>query len=94
MWAEAGNGAEAVRFRSPIRDMAGLDGPVLIVHGEADANAPPEQARALDRRLTELGRPHELLLIPAGEHALGRAQIVGPAISFFRRNLTAAPAGE
>jgi dipeptidyl aminopeptidase/acylaminoacyl peptidase len=87
MIAEAGNSEEAIRFRSPIHDMAGLDGPVLIVHGEADARASPEQARALDRRLTELGRAHELLLIPAGEHALGGAQIVPPAIAFFRRYL-------
>ncbi|HEX8364102.1 MAG TPA: prolyl oligopeptidase family serine peptidase [Allosphingosinicella sp.] len=87
MLAEAGSSDETIRFRSPIHDMAGLDGPVLIVHGTADANAPPEQARALDRRLTELGRPHDLLLIPAGEHALGAAQIVPPAIAFFRRSL-------
>ncbi|MEA3042135.1 MAG: hypothetical protein QOC65_1624 [Sphingomonadales bacterium] len=94
MLAEAGNSDEAIRFRSPIHDMAGLDGPVLIVHGEADANAPPDQAHALDRRLTELGRPHELLLIPAGEHALGAAQIVPPAIAFFRRYLGPPPSRE
>jgi dipeptidyl aminopeptidase/acylaminoacyl peptidase len=93
MIAEAGNSDEAIRFRSPNHDMAGLDGPVLIVHGEADANAPPEQARALARRLTELGRAHELLLVPAGEHALGASQIVPPAIAFFRRHLSRTPSG-
>jgi len=90
MIAEAGDSEEAIRFRSPIHDMAGLDGPVLIVHGAADSRAPPEQARALARRLTELGPAHELLLIPAGDHALAAAQIVPPAIAFFQRHLGSA----
>jgi len=90
MIAEAGDSEGAIRFRSPIRDMAGLDGPVLIVHGAADTRAPPEQARALARRLAELGRPHELLLVPEGDHDLGAAQIVSPAIAFFRRHLGSA----
>lgn len=87
MAAEAGLSRAAVRFRSPIRDMAGLDGPVLIVHGEADANAPPAQARALDARLTALGREHELLILPGRDHGLPVADIVGPATAFFTRHL-------
>lgn len=87
MAAEAGLGRAAVRFRSPIRDMAGLDGPVLIVHGADDANAPPAQARALDARLTALGREHELLILPGRDHGLPVADIIGPATAFFTRNL-------
>ena len=89
MSAEAGLGAAAVRFRSPILDMAGLDGPVLIVHGADDANAPPAQARALDARLTALGRAHELLILPGRDHGLPVADIIGPAAAFFTRNLVA-----
>ena len=88
MAAEAGLGAAAVRFRSPIRDMAGLDGPVLIVHGADDANAPPAQARALDARLTALHREHELLILPGRDHGLQVADIIGPATAFFTRYLT------
>jgi dipeptidyl aminopeptidase/acylaminoacyl peptidase len=87
MAAEAGLGRAAVRFRSPIRDMTGLDGPVLIVHGADDANAPPAQARALDARLTALGREHELLILPGRDHGLPVADIIGPATAFFTRNL-------
>jgi dipeptidyl aminopeptidase/acylaminoacyl peptidase len=94
MLAEAGTGGDAVRFRSPIHDMAGLDGPVLIVHGELDESAPPDQARALARRLAELGRPHELVIVPGGGHALGLDAIAGPAVAFFRRHLGAGGAGE
>jgi len=87
MAAEAGMSEEAVRFRSPIRDMEGLDGPVLIVHGADDANAPPAQARALDERLTALGREHELLMLPGRDHALPMADIIVPATAFFTRHL-------
>lgn len=65
MIAEAGISEKAVRFRSPVHDLEGLDGPVLIIHGADDLNAPPEQARALAGRLKQLGRPHELIIIPA-----------------------------
>ena len=94
MLAEAGAGDEAARFRSPIHDMAGLDGPVLVVHGELDESASPEQARALARRLAELGRPHELVIVPGAGHALGLDAIMGPAIPFLRRHLGTGGAGE
>jgi len=94
MLAEAGAGREAARYRSPIHDIAGLDGPVLIVHGELDESASPEQARALARRLAELGRPHELVIVPGRGHALGLEAIMGPAVPFFRRHLGAGGAGE
>lgn len=87
MAAEAGLSEEAVRARSPINDLAGLDGPVLIVHGAEDANAPPAQARALAERLAALGRPHELVIVPGASHALAANDIVVPAIDFFRRHL-------
>lgn len=87
MRAEAGMDVEAIRFRSPIHDLAGLDGPVLIVHGADDANAPPEQARALANMLGEVGREHELILIAGRDHALAVNEIVLPAAAFFQRHL-------
>lgn len=87
MEAEAGLSDEAVRARSPIHDMAGLDGPVLIIHGDQDSNAPPAQARALDERLTALGREHQLILVPGGGHGLSLSDVALPAIEFFTRIL-------
>lgn len=87
MEAEAGLDPDAVRFRSPIHDMDGLDGPVLIIHGTEDANAPPAQATALADRLKALGREHQLILVPGKDHALGMTDIVLPAVEFFRRHL-------
>lgn len=89
MEAEAGLDDEAVKFRSPIEDVAGLDGPVLIVHGAEDRNAPLAQARALADRLKSVGREHELIVIPGRDHALSMADIILPAIEFFKRHLAA-----
>lgn len=89
MEAEAGLDDEAVRFRSPIEDVAGLDGPVLIVHGAEDRNAPLAQAMALADRLKSAGREHELIVIPGRDHALSMADIIVPAIEFFKRHLAA-----
>ncbi len=91
MAAEAGLGEEAVRFRSPVHDLEGLDGPMLIVHGAEDANAPPAQAQALAERLAALGRPHQLIIVPGGTHALSMNDIITPAAEFFRRHLASAP---
>ena len=87
MLAEAGLGDEAVRFRSPIHDIAGLDGPVLILHGENDANASPDQARALAARLCAAGRPHRLIIVPGRDHGLPLADVFVPAAAFFREHL-------
>ena len=87
MKTESGLDAEAIRFRSPIEDMSGLDGPVLIVHGAADVNAPPAQAEALAARLEALHKPHELILVPDKDHGLAMADIITPAIAFFTRYL-------
>ncbi|MDP8914186.1 MAG: alpha/beta fold hydrolase [Pseudomonadota bacterium] len=92
MVEETGMTEEAVRFRSPIHDVEGLDGPVLIVHGADDLNAPPEQARALADRLRKLGRPHELIIIAGGTHSLSVNDIATPAIGFFQRHLSAGTA--
>ena len=87
MAAEAGLGWEAVRFRSPIHDLAGLDGPVLIVHGAEDAHAPPAQARALAERLRQQQHAHELIMVPGKGHALAMDDIIAPAIRFFTMEL-------
>jgi dienelactone hydrolase len=42
--------------------------PVLLVHGDRDASADIEESRRLARRLAELKRPVELLVIRGGVH--------------------------
>lgn len=87
MQSEAGLSEEAIRFRSPVEDVDGLDGPVLIIHGELDKNAPPAQAYRLHDRLTAVGREHQLMIIPGGTHSLGMNDVVVPAVEFFSKHL-------
>lgn len=42
--------------------------PILMLHGDQDKVIPKEQSDAFDRKLTELGIPHEYHVIPGGGH--------------------------
>jgi dipeptidyl aminopeptidase/acylaminoacyl peptidase len=81
---EAGTSPEAIRARSPIRDVAAIAGPVLIIHGEDDTNAPLAQAKALDAALTRAGKRHQLVVVPAKGHALETSDIAETAVPFLR----------
>jgi dipeptidyl aminopeptidase/acylaminoacyl peptidase len=59
---------------SPISYTANVTTPVLILHGENDANVPVGQAMYFHRALTHFGAEHELVLYPRENHAFtGRA---------------------
>jgi fermentation-respiration switch protein FrsA (DUF1100 family) len=50
---------------------------ILILHGENDANVPPEAAERIDAALAEAGHPdHTLLIYPELGHSLGPAPTV------------------
>ena len=44
--------------------------PVLILHGEDDWRVKVSQAKKLSKKLIELGKVHELVIFPKGDHAL------------------------
>lgn len=51
------------------RALLAFQGPILVVHGTADASTPVESARELARRFLEAGRSNlELRLDPGGQH--------------------------
>lgn len=51
------------------RALLAYQGPILVVHGTADASTPVESARELERRFLEAGRGNlELRLDPGGQH--------------------------
>jgi dipeptidyl aminopeptidase/acylaminoacyl peptidase len=62
---------EIVRTRSAMRWAERIDAPVLIMHGGADDGMPVSQSRRLDARLTELGKPHELIIFEGEGHVIG-----------------------
>lgn len=77
--------------------------PVLILHGMADTIVDREQSIALDKRLTELGVPHELILLPGIGHTFDLETWSGkplpvdlrPAvIAFFDRHLRGGKQGD
>ena len=57
-----------LRRASPFWQAKSIRAPVLLVHGDRDASADIEESRRLARRLSELKRPVELLVIRGGGH--------------------------
>ena len=84
---ETGLDEAALRERSPLFAMEKLACPVLILHGEKDQNAPVDQAKRLDQRLTELKKPHEVKLFPEAGHDLGMSNVLEATGDFFTRML-------
>ncbi|HYF10113.1 MAG TPA: alpha/beta fold hydrolase [Candidatus Paceibacterota bacterium] len=73
---ETGGTPEAYRLRSSVGRMNSLRCPLLILHGDSDDVVSVEQALLLDRKLLELGKEHETVVVKGGRHHIG-----GPAIS-------------
>jgi dienelactone hydrolase len=57
-----------LRRASPFWQAKSIRAPLLLVHGDRDASADIEESRRLARRLAELKRPVELLVIRGGVH--------------------------
>jgi dipeptidyl aminopeptidase/acylaminoacyl peptidase len=86
MKAETGMTEEAIRQRSSILRMENLKCPVLILHGEKDANVPVSQALLLRDRLTSLRKDFEIKLFPDREHGIG-PEVSTLTLDFFKRKL-------
>jgi dienelactone hydrolase len=82
-----------LRRASPLRQAQSLEAPVLLVHGGRDRSASVEESRRLAQRLTEMGRPVELLLIPGAGHVFNfrdrdQARVAWDAtVAFLDRHL-------
>jgi dipeptidyl aminopeptidase/acylaminoacyl peptidase len=90
MEQESGMSREAIEQRSSILRMKELRCPVLILHGEKDANAPVSQALLLRDRLTELKKDFEIKVIPDKGHGLGLQDVFVNSVDFFKRKLMVA----
>ena len=56
-------------FKKMPIDWNNLRGPILLIYGENDKGVPPEQGRALEKQLKELGKDVELVIYPGVGHA-------------------------
>src|SRR5262249_13580842 len=59
---------EVYRRNSLLDDAASLDRPLLIIHGLADDNVVAAHSLRLSQRLTESGRPHQVLPLTGVTH--------------------------
>lgn len=91
---EAGVSGESFRDRSCVWRAAGFAGPVLILHGKQDRNAPVSQAHLLAERLTALDKRHELVIFDGEGHDLPAPEVVARAQEFFTRVFAAGEPAE
>lgn len=69
------------------RALLAFRGPVLVVHGTADASTPVESARELQRRFLEAGRSNlELRLDPGGQHG-PRPEVIEESLNWVVERL-------
>jgi acetyl esterase/lipase len=77
----------------PVRNLTPEYPPILMVHGTVDDDVPYEQSAAMDRELTRLKVPHELITIRGAGHGLagGDKKLVDDAheraLAFIRKHL-------
>ena len=99
LWPREVTGWDPIRDRDkftpycPIRSLGADYPPILMIHGTADTDVPVETSKAMAEALAERKLPHELILIPGGEHGLGGgdkklvADAHQRAIEFLREHL-------
>lgn len=73
--------------RSSINMMDKLEAPTLILHGERDETIDVEQAKMLDKKLTELNKEHETILVPDAGHFITRQTRRDHTFPFFKKHL-------
>lgn len=86
---------ERDKFRPycPVRNLPADYPPILMIHGTADTDVPVDTSIAMAHALAERKLPHELILIPNGEHGLGGgdpklvAEAHARAAAFLRKHL-------
>ncbi len=66
-------GDRSLDERSPARQAARADAPILLLHGADDTVVPFEQSRLMAEALERAGKPHELVRLGAEDHWLSRA---------------------
>jgi dipeptidyl aminopeptidase/acylaminoacyl peptidase len=87
MKAETGMTETAIKERSSILHMDKLKCPVLILHGENDANAPTNQAFLLRDRLAELKKEFEIKILPDHVHGQIKGDFLTLVLDFLNRKL-------
>jgi dipeptidyl aminopeptidase/acylaminoacyl peptidase len=70
--AQVGTDAAKLKADSPRNHADDVHIPVLMLHGDSDAQASVEQSKLMDHALTKAGKAHEFILIPGADHQMSR----------------------
>lgn len=89
MIAETGGTKEAWEERSSIVNMNRTTASILILHGDKDDRVSVQQAYLLDKRLQELGKPHELIIMKGFDHYLLKDSRLRYTFPFLNKHLKA-----
>ncbi len=65
---QIGTDKAKLKLNSPLQHAADFNVPLLMLHGDMDAQVPFEQSEAMDRALTRAGKPHQMIRLPDGDH--------------------------
>ena len=91
---QIGTDKEKLKLNSPRLHADEFKVPLLMVHGDMDAQVPFEQSEDMDHALTRAGKPHQLIRIPDGDHLLSaekdRVTLLRAVETFLNDHLAAA----
>jgi len=59
---------ELAKLASPVTHLDKKDPPLLLIHGDADPQMPPQQSQELEKAYQALGSPVTLILLPGSLH--------------------------
>lgn len=59
---------ELAKLASPVAHLDKNDPPLLLIHGDADPQMPPQQSQELEKAYQALGLPVTLIMLPGSRH--------------------------
>jgi dipeptidyl aminopeptidase/acylaminoacyl peptidase len=69
---QIGTDPAKLKAASPRNHAAELRIPLLMIHGDNDAQVNVEQSKAMDRALSKADKPHQFILIEGADHQMSR----------------------
>ncbi len=91
---QIGTDPEKLKLNSPRLHAAEFKVPLLMAHGQMDANVPFAQSDDMDAALKHAGKPHRLLVFPDADHQfsdeIDRAKLLHAIEDFLGEHLSAA----
>jgi dienelactone hydrolase len=69
---QIGTDRAKLKADSPRNHASDVRIPLLMIHGDNDAQVDVEQSKAMDKALTRAGKPHEFILIDGADHPMSR----------------------